>query len=109
GGKLVLTIPLSLILAVMLNRQFRGRGLLRAVYFMPTVVSTAVISIVFYVIFNSYNGMLNQLLVRFGLIDSPIPWLGPKYAMLTVILVAVWGAVGNYMLLFLAGLQCIPD
>nr|WP_240353613.1 sugar ABC transporter permease [Cohnella algarum] len=108
AGKLVLTIPLSLLLAVILNGKIRGRSFLRAVYFMPTVISTAVISIVFYIIFNSYNGMVNQLLMQIGLVGEPIEWLGPKHAMLTVILVAVWGAVGNYMLLFLAGLQSIP-
>lgn len=109
GGKLILTIPLSLVLAVILNRHIRGRHLLRAVYFMPTVISTAVISIVCYIIFNSYNGLLNQLLLKYGVVSSPVDWLGVKLAMLTVILVAVWGAIGNYMLLFIAGLQSIPD
>lgn len=109
GGKIVITIPLSLILAVILNRKLRGRHVLRAIYFMPTVISTAVISVVFFIIFNSYNGLLNQYLQKFGLIDRGIEWLGPQYAMLTVIIVAVWGAIGNYMLLFLAGLQSIPE
>ncbi|RAV02428.1 carbohydrate ABC transporter permease [Paenibacillus sp. YN15] len=108
GGKLILTIPLSLLLAVLLNGKLRGRNFLRAVYFMPTVISTAVISVVFYIIFNSYNGMVNQLLLKYHIIDAPVDWLGPKFAMLTVIILAVWGAVGNYMLLFLAGLQNIP-
>ncbi|MNJ59939.1 Lactose transport system permease protein LacF [compost metagenome] len=76
---------------------------------MPTIISTAVMAVVFFTIFNSYNGILNQFLVRFNIVDTGIDWLGPKYAMLTVILVAVWGAVGNYMLLFLAGLQNIPE
>lgn len=66
-------------------------------------------AVVFFTIFNSYNGILNQFLIRSGLSDSGVDWLGPKYAMLTVILVAAWGAVGNYMLLFLAGLQNIPE
>lgn len=109
GGKLLLTLPLSLLLAVILNGKLRGSNLLRGIYFMPTVISTAVISVVFYNIFNSYNGMVNTLLMKLHLISAPVDWLGPKYAMLTVILVAVWGAVGNYMLLFLAGLQSIPQ
>lgn len=109
GGKLLLTLPLSLLLAVILNGKLRGSNLLRGIYFMPTVISTAVISVVFYNIFNSYNGMVNTLLLKLHLISQPVDWLGPKYAMLTVILVAVWGAVGNYMLLFLAGLQSIPQ
>lgn len=109
GGKIIVTIPVALLLAVILNRKLRGRGLLRAVYFMPTVISTAVISVVFYIIFNSYNGMLNQYLIKSGLVSGSVEWLGPKLAMLTVIIVAIWGAIGNYMLLFLAGLQSIPE
>ncbi|MEK5235718.1 sugar ABC transporter permease [Paenibacillus sp. FSL L8-0470] len=109
GGKLLLTLPLSLLLAVILNGKLRGSNLLRGIYFMPTVISTAVISVVFYNIFNSYNGMVNTVLMKLHLVSQPIDWLGPKHAMLTVILVAVWGAVGNYMLLFLAGLQSIPQ
>lgn len=108
GGKLVLTLPVSMLLAVILNSKLRGSNLLRGIYFMPTIISTAVISVVFYTIFNSYNGMVNIVLMKLRLISEPIEWLGPNLAMLTVILVAVWGAVGNYMLLFLAGLQGIP-
>ena len=109
GGKLLLTLPVSLLLAVILNGKLRGSNLLRGIYFMPTVISTAVISVVFYTIFNSYNGMVNTVLMSLNLVSQPVDWLGPKLAMFTVILVAVWGAVGNYMLLFLAGLQSIPQ
>lgn len=109
AGKLVITLPLSLVLAVILNNAFKGRNMLRAIFFMPTVISTAVISVVFYILFNAYNGMINQQLLDIGFISSPINWLGPDYAMFTVILVAAWGAVGNYMLLFLAGLQSVPS
>lgn len=109
GGKLVVTIPLSFVLAVILNNAIKGRQLLRAVYFLPTIVSSSVMAIVFYVIFNSYNGMVNQLLVKYGLVSSPIDWLGPNLALLTSIIIAIWGAVGNYMLLFIAGLQNIPE
>ena len=109
GGKLLLTIPLALILAVILNRKLRGRHLLRAIIFTPTVISAAVMAVVFFLIFNSYNGILNQLLVRYGLVSEAVNWLGSDHAMTTVIVVAVWGAVGNYMLLFLAGLQSIPE
>ncbi|MBO0993269.1 carbohydrate ABC transporter permease [Bacillus sp. SD088] len=109
GGKLILTLPLALILAVILNRAIRGRQVLRAIYFMPTVISAAVMAVIFFIIFNSYNGLLNKLLTNFHIISEPIDWLGPKFAMLTVILIAVWGGLGNYMLLFLAGLQNIPN
>ncbi|ACT00662.1 carbohydrate ABC transporter permease [Paenibacillus sp. JDR-2] len=108
-GKIIITIPLSLILAVILNKGLKGKNFLRAIYFMPTVLSTAVISIVFFNIFNSYNGILNQFLLKYHIISNSIDWLGPDLAMATSIIVAIWGAIGNYMLLFLAGLQNIPD
>ncbi|MGN7760940.1 carbohydrate ABC transporter permease [Paenibacillus sp. 22594] len=108
-GKLVVTIPLSLIFAFILNRKIRGRTLLRGIYYLPTVFSASVMSIVFFIIFNSYNGVLNQFLLKYHVIGEPVSWLGPKYAMLTTIMIAIWGAVGNYMLLFLAGLQGIPE
>lgn len=109
GGKLVITIPLSFVLAVVLNRALKGRQLLRAIYFMPTVISASVMAIVFYVIFNSYNGMVNQLLMGAGIVSAPIDWLGARHALITAIIIAIWGAVGNYMLLFIAGLQNIPE
>lgn len=109
GGKLLITIPLALALAVVLNRKLPGRGLLRAIYFMPTVISTAVIAVVFFLIFNSYNGILNQMLLKTGIVSESVDWLGVDLAMPTMILIAAWGAFGNYMLLFLAGLQSIPD
>ncbi|MCL6459915.1 MAG: sugar ABC transporter permease, partial [Gorillibacterium sp.] len=56
GGKLILTIPLALLLAVLLNRGIRGRNFMRAIYFMPTIISPAIIAVVFFTIFNSYNG-----------------------------------------------------
>ncbi|KQX51657.1 carbohydrate ABC transporter permease [Paenibacillus sp. Root444D2] len=109
GGKLIITLPLCLVLAVILNQKLRGRNWLRAIYFMPTIISSAVMAVVFFIIFNSYNGILNQYLLKFHIISERIDWLGPKHALFTTILIAVWGAVGNYMLLFLAGLQNIPN
>jgi ABC-type sugar transport system permease subunit len=108
-GKLVVTIPLSLILAIILNRKWRGRSLFRAVFYLPTIFSASVMAIVFFIIFNSYNGILNQLLLKYHIIGEPISWLGADHAMLTTIIIAIWGAVGNYMLLFIAGLQSIPE
>lgn len=108
-GKLVVTIPMSLLLAIILNRKMKGRSFLRAIYYLPTIFSASVMAIVFFIIFNSYNGILNQLLIRFHIISEPIGWLSADHAMMTTIIIAIWGAVGNYMLLFLAGLQGIPN
>ncbi|RTE08318.1 carbohydrate ABC transporter permease [Paenibacillus whitsoniae] len=109
SGKIIIVLPISLVLAVILNKGLKGKVLLRAVYFMPTIISTSVMSIIFFTIFNSYNGLLNQFLLKYGIIAKAIDWLGPNYAMVTVIITAIWGAIGNYMLLFIAGLQGIPD
>ena len=108
GGKVLITIPLALLLAIILNDKIRGKNFYRAAIFMPTIISTAVMSMMFYYILNPYNGIVNQMLMRFNLISQPINWLGEKYAMLSVILVAAWGAIGNYMIYFIAGLQSIP-
>lgn len=106
--KLAVTIPLSFLLAYLVNMKLRGRMAYRTVYFMPTIISVSVMSTVFYLIFNPYNGTVNQILMKLGLIEDPINWFGSKYAMVTVLLIAVWGAVGNYMTYFLSGLQTIP-
>lgn len=107
--KLLITIPLSFLLAYLVNRKLRGRMIYRTVYFMPTIISVSVMSTVFYLIFNPYNGSVNKLLMKLGLVEEPVNWFGSKYAMVTVLLIAVWGAVGNYMTYFLSGLSTIPS
>lgn len=108
GGKLLLTLPLAFILAVFLNKKFKGRGLLQGIIFSPTIMSTAVMALMFYLMFNVYNGVINHYLLTSGLIKQPLNWLGKDLAMLTCIIVGAWGAIGNYMVYFLAGLQSIP-
>jgi raffinose/stachyose/melibiose transport system permease protein len=110
GLKLIFTIPLALVIAVLLSQKFRGSALFRGIFFTPTVISAAVYSLIFYFIFASYNGVLNGMLKAIGLINAPIDWLGsPKIAMLSVIIVAIWGGYGNYMILFLSGLSSISE
>ncbi len=109
GGKIVITIPLSLILALILNGRIRGKGFFRSAMFMPTIISTAVMASMFYYILNPYNGILNQIMLHYHIIHAPINWLGSKYAMLSAVIVAIWGAIGNYMIYLIAGLQSIPS
>jgi len=108
GGKLLLILPLAFLVAMLLNLPFRGRTAMQAVVFSPTIMSSAVMGLMFYLLFNVYNGDVNRYLMKLHLIHAPINWLGPKLAMLTVVLVAVWEGMGNYMVYFLAGLQTIP-
>lgn len=107
AGKMVITIPLAFIFAFILNSKLKGRMAYRTIIFMPTIISVSVMSMVFYLIFNPYNGSVNQLLTGLGIIERPINWFDSKHSMVTVLFVAVWGAVGNYMIYFLSGLQTI--
>ncbi len=108
--KIVFIIPLALIMAVLMNRKIKGSGLFRGIYFMPTIISTAVSAMVFTFIFAAYNGILNAILRSTGIISQNINWLGdPKTAMWSVIIVAIWGGFGNYMIYFISGMAGISE
>jgi ABC-type sugar transport system permease subunit len=93
----------------MLNQKnLKGAGFLRATLFLPTIMSSAVMALVFYLLFNVYNGEVNKYLMLMGM-ESPINWLGKSHAMLTVVIIGIWGGLGNYMIYFLAGLQGISE
>lgn len=110
GLKLLFVLPLSLVTAVLLQRKRFGSGVLQGIYFLPTVISSAVYSLIWYFIFATYNGVLNGYLKSAGLISAPVDWLGNgKTAMIAVVIVAVWGAFGNYMILLISGLAGIPS
>jgi ABC-type sugar transport system permease subunit len=110
AGKIGFVIPLAFFSAIMLNRKnTKGMGFLRATLFMPTIMSSAVMSLVFYLLFNVYNGEVNKYLMLLGFMKAPFNWLGQQHAMLTVIIIGIWGGLGNYMIYFLAGLQGIPE
>ena len=110
GLKLLFVIPLSLLLAVLLNQKLTGSSIYRGIYFMPTVISSAIYSLIFGFIFAVYNGILNASLQKMGLIQAPIDWLGnPSIVMLSIVIVAVWGGFGNYMIYFISGMSSIPE
>lgn len=108
--KLIVIMPLSLITAVMLNQKLKASSLFRGIFFLPTVISSAVYCLIFYFIFAAYNGVLNGFLKYFGIINAPIDWLGgSSTAMISVVIVAIWGGFGNYMILFSSGLTSISE
>lgn len=104
-GKLIIILPLAFLLALLLSRPRRGNGMLQSVMFLPTIMSSAVMGLVFYLLFNAYNGEVNIMLKSLGLISRNVNWLGKDHAMQTLIITAVWGGLGNYMVYFIAGLQ----
>lgn len=109
-GKLLIEMPLALLLAVMLNRKLKGSNLFRGILFLPNVTSTAVMAVVFSLLFAAYNGYFNNILLGLKLVDTPVNWLGTSpTAMIVCIVVSTWQSIGINTILFLAGLQGIPE
>ena len=99
---------IGLLLAVMVNRKVPGTNFFRAAYYLPVVTSAVAIGIIWSWILSPQIGILNILVQSFGL--KPPYWLGDAHwALFTVSAVQVWKMAGYYMVLFLAGLQSIPD
>lgn len=106
----VVQVPLSLFLAVLLNSGIRGQNFFRTILFLPNITSTAIIGIIFFFMFSSFNGIINGLLLSLGIIGAPIDWLGkPDNAKWIIILLNSWTQVGYLMILFLSAIQKIPD
>jgi multiple sugar transport system permease protein len=102
-------IGLGLGLALALNRALPGGGVFRTVYYLPAVLSTAVIGLIFLAVLRSdETGLLNKLLSLVGV--GPVPFLlDASTAMPSIALAALWWTVGFNMLILLAGLQNIPE
>ena len=107
GGPL--TIAVALGAALLLNaRLVRFKSLFRTIYFTPFVTTLVAVAIVWRYLYHTRYGLLNYMLSHFGI--APIDWLGdPKWAMPAIILLAVWKQFGYNMLIFIAGLQAIPQ
>jgi multiple sugar transport system permease protein len=105
-GTLPFTTAIALGLAVCLDRAFPGRTVFRAGFFLPTVVSVVVLSIVFKA-FYSVDGPLDGVWHLFG--ATPPRWLlDTRTALPSIMAMDVWAASGYYMVIFLAGLKAIP-
>jgi raffinose/stachyose/melibiose transport system permease protein len=110
GGRLILEVPLALALAYAFFRGVRGGTILRTIYFLPYVLSPAIIGIVFGFLLRHTGGPFNEFLLATSLVDSPVNFLGDATnALLSLIGVGVWAHVGINMLLFFAGMMTIPS
>ncbi|MEO0076108.1 MAG: sugar ABC transporter permease [candidate division WOR-3 bacterium] len=130
----VFTVPtmlfLSLFIAILLNQKIRGLGIYRTIYYLPVVTSIVAVSIVWKWLFNPERGLLNYLLSLLHI--SPIRWLedprglftlifnplginlprilhGPSVALCSLIIMSIWKGLGYNIVIFLAGLQNIPN
>ena len=102
------SIMLSLLFAVLINSCKKTKALFQTIYFLPYVTSVIAIGIVWRWMFNSNYGLINYFLSIFGI--EPVQWLNlPKYAMPALIIFAIWKSMAFNILIFLAGLQTIPE
>ncbi len=106
---LVFTVSVSLMLALALNRQFRGRTFFRAVFYIPYMFSFVVVGIIWKWMYNPTMGFVNEFLDLIGLESATRSWLSEKeIALYCIYIAALWQGVGQPMVYFLSGLSAIP-
>jgi len=107
----ILRVPLciigSLLLAVLVNNAVKGMKFFRTVYFIPSIVTGVVLSVVWLWMFNPQFGLINSFLAYMG-IPGPLWLLDPDWSKPSMVLMSVWSIGGGRMLVFLAALQGIP-
>ena len=109
-GSLVPQFVIGFLIALALRKRFRFRGVYQALVFFPWAVSGFLIGMLFRWMFNAEFGVVNDLLMKAGLIDAPLPWLAdPKLAMVAVIIANIWYGVTFFAIMILAALQSVPD
>jgi multiple sugar transport system permease protein len=119
----VLTVGFELVLglglALMLNREFFGRGVVRAASLIPWALTTVVAALMWQFMYNDSYGIVNAILMKTGIqgllvrchvVDGPVQWLGARgWAMASIVIADVWKTTPFMALLILAGLQTIPS
>ncbi len=107
GGPLTIAVALSAAL-LLSSKLVRFKGFFRTIYFTPFVTTLVAVAIVWRYLYHTRYGLFNYALSYVGI--GPIDWLGdPHWAMPAIILMAVWKSFGYNMLIFIAGLQSIPE
>ncbi len=108
AGSVALELILGLGLALVLHRPVRARGLLRGAALVPWALPTAVAALMWGWMFHDRYGVVNDLLLRVGLLDAPLVWLGrPGLALGAIVAADVWKTTPYVALILLAGLQAI--
>ncbi|MDQ0338465.1 multiple sugar transport system permease protein [Caldalkalibacillus uzonensis] len=108
AGYLPTVMVLALIVALLLNRRLRFRVFFRAAYFVPVITSWVAVALIWKWMFNPSYGLVNYFLSLIG-INGPAWLQDPSWAMPSIIITSVWKDIGFVMVIFLAGLQGIPE
>ena len=105
-----LNLAAGLAVALLLNTKVRGQAIFRTMFYIPVVTPLVVSSIIWKWVYQGDYGLLNYYLLKFGLISHKIVWLAnPDLALPALIIMMIWGGTGGTMVIFLAGLQGIPE
>lgn len=103
------TLALSLLLAVLINRYVYFKDTFKVIYFMPYISSIVAVAMVWQVLFHPSYGPVNNLLVSLG-IDNPPKWLADiDFALPSIMMIMVWVSIGYNLIIYIAGLQAIPQ
>jgi multiple sugar transport system permease protein len=107
----IISVPVGLVLsfglAMLLNNQLPGIGIFRTIFYLPSIIPAVASAALWAWMFNTEFGLINVIIRMFG--GQKIPWLqSPGWALPALIIISLWG-VGGAMIIFLAGLQGIPD
>lgn len=102
------TMTVALGFAVLLNKQFKGRTVFRALFYFPCVIAPIAVAIIWRWIYNPNIGFINQFCKALG-INFKQTWISdPKVSLYAIFVASVWQGIGQPMILFLAGLQSVP-
>jgi ABC-type sugar transport system permease subunit len=108
-GTLLLEVTFGLVMAVLLNSDRMGFGLMRGLFFTPMILSMTAAGVLWTFVLDYRLGLLNAVLTSFGLEDWTRPWLSePQTALIAIIFVSGWRFAGFYMIIFFAALRRIP-
>jgi trehalose/maltose transport system permease protein len=110
GVSVAIELVLGMIIALLINRAFHGRGIVRAAVLVPWALTTVVSAKMWAWIYDGRYGVINDLLMRLGVIDQPIIFLvRPEVTIWAMIAAEIWKTTPFMALLLLAGLQLIPN
>src|SRR5690554_2731597 len=106
---IIISTGIALLLALLLNRKFKGRGIFRSVFYFPYMLSGIVAGIIWVWMYDPQLGLINTFLELIGLENYAKPWLATRNTSLYAVYIShMWKSIGAPMILFLAGLQTIP-
>lgn len=105
-----LLIPFELIIAVVLNGKIKGSRFFKSVVFLPYMINGVAVAYIFSFFFSSEGGALNMMLEALNLADLKLRWFGsPAVVNYTLVFISLWRFSGSHVILFIAGLQSLPE